>query len=375
MRIAQVTEFYAPWAGGISEHVQHLSRELRARGHDVRVLTGRHRVEGGAPLDPLLERYVYRLGPTVHFPYNGSLASVTYDPRLPRRLDALLRRESFDIVHIHNPLTPVLPLLCLDRSPALNVGTFHSYHPTERMLRWWSWVLRGRLPRLHLSLAVSPAAQAAFQRYFATGFEIVPNGIDLQRFSPNGHRPGPDGEQRLLFVGQLVPKKGLPVLLRAFDALVEEFPRLHLSVVGDGPLRESCRRLLTERTRSQVSFLGQLHGESLVEQYRSCDVFCAPSIGHESFGITLLEAMAAGKPIVAARIPGYADVVRHGEEALLYRSDSARELRDALRQMVTDAGLRRRLAARGQATVQGYGWPRVAAAVEAGYERLLRERC
>jgi len=375
MKIAQVTEFYAPWAGGISEHVAHLTRELRAQGHEVRILTGRHRVRMGAPVDPELERHVYRLGPSVRFPYNGGVASITYAPDLPRRLDALLQRESFDVVHMHNPFTPVLPLLALDRSPAVNVGTFHSYHPTERMLRWWSWVLRGRLPRLHLSLAVSPAAQAAFQRYFATGFEIVPNGIDLLRFAPNGHVSAPDGEQRLLFVGQLVPKKGLPVLLQAFDALLGEFPRLHLTVVGDGPLRETCRRLLTTRTRSQVDFLGQLHGDSLVEQYRSCDVFCAPSIGHESFGITLLEAMAAAKPIVAARIPGYSDVVRDGREALLYTSDSARDLRDALRRVVTDAGLRRRLASRGHETVQGYGWPHVAAIVAANYERLLRERC
>jgi phosphatidylinositol alpha-mannosyltransferase len=164
-------------------------------------------------------------------------------------------------------------------------------------------------------------------------------------------------------------------LLQAFDALTGEFPRLQLSVVGDGPLRDSCRRLLTDRTRTRVNFLGQLHGDALVEQYRSCDVFCAPSIGHESFGITLLEAMAAGKPIVAARIPGYSDVVRDGQEALLYASSSAGDLRDALRRVVTDAGLRRRLAVCGLKTAQSYGWPRVAAAVALHYERLLRERC
>ncbi len=375
MKIAQVTEFYAPWAGGISEHVQHLSRELRAQGHEVKILTGRHRVRHAAPVDPELEPHVYRLGPNVRFPYNGGMASITYAPGLPRRIDALLRRESFDVLHIHNPLTPVLPLLCLDRSPAVNVGTFHSYHPTERMLRWWSWVLRGRLPRLHASLAVSPAACAAFQRYFSTGFEIVPNGIDLQRFSPNGHVPAANGEQRLLFVGALVHKKGLPVLLEAFDALLGEFPRLRLSVVGEGPLRERYMRLLTTRTRPRVEFLGQLHGEALVEQYRSCDVFCAPSIGHESFGITLLEAMAAAKPIVAARIPGYSDVVRDGREALLYTSTSSRDLRDALRRLVIDPELRIALAARGRETAQEYGWPRVASIVATHYERLLRERC
>ena len=369
MKIAQVTEFFAPWSGGIGEHVAHLSRELRRRGHDVRILTSRFRAAGGAPVDPDLEPYTYRLGPNVAFPYNGGMASVTYRLGLPRLLDEVLARESFDIVHIHNPATPVLPLLALDRSPAVNVGTFHSYHPTERMLVWWHAVLRERLSRMPLCIAVSPAARDAFTRYFNRDYEIVPNGIDLQKFSPNGHHPAPDGEQSLLFVGHLVPKKGLGVLLEAFDQLVQEFPRLRLDVVGDGPLRG-----LGAPARSRVTFHGSLHGEALVEMYRACDVFVAPSIGHESFGITLLEAMAAGKPIVAARIPGYADVVRDEREALLHATADPRDLRDVLRRMVTDAGLRRTLAAGGRVRVQQYAWPTVAAAVERHYEKLLRER-
>ena len=368
MKIAQVTEFFAPWSGGIGEHVAHLSRELRRRGHDVRILTSRFRVAAGAPVDPELEPYTYRLGPNIAFPYNGGMASVTYRPGLPRQLDAVLARESFDIVHIHNPATPILPLLTLDRSPAVNVGTFHSYHPTERMLAWWNWVLRDRLPRMPLCIAVSSAARDAFTRYLQRDYEIVPNGIDLQKFSPNGHRAAPDGEQSLLFVGHLVPKKGLGVLLAAFDELVEEFPRLRLDVVGDGPLRG-----LGAPARSRVKFHGSLHGTALVEMYRACDVFVAPSIGHESFGITLLEAMAAGKPIVAARIPGYSDVVRDEREALLHATADPRDLRDVLRRIVTDRGLRDALAAGGRARVQQYAWPAVAATVEAHYEKLLRE--
>jgi phosphatidylinositol alpha-mannosyltransferase len=376
MKIAQVTEFYAPWAGGIGEHVTHLSRELRARGHDVRILTGRHRLPGkGAPIDPDLERKTYRLGGGIRFPYNGGMASVTYGLGVKRRLDEILEREGFDIVHIHNPLTPVLPILALDRSPAATVGTFHSYHDTQRMLRWWHGVLEPRMRRLQLAVAVSPAASAAFDRYFPARYEIVPNGIDLRTFAPNGHVPAADGEQSLLFVGQLVPKKGLPTLLEAFERLLDEFPRLRLKVVGDGPLREPCRGLMGERARARVEFLGQQHGEPLVELYQSCDVFCAPSIGYESFGITLLEAMAAGKPIVASRIPGYSDVVRDGEEAILHASRDPRDLAAALRRVVTDGELRNRLAAQGRRTVQRYAWPRVAAEIENHYERVLRERC
>jgi phosphatidylinositol alpha-mannosyltransferase len=355
--------------------VAHLTRELRAQGHDVRILTSRFGGRGGAPPDPALEPHTYRLGPSWRFPYNGGMASVTYALDLPHALDQLLARESFDIVHVHNPMTPVLPLLALDRSPALNVGTFHSYHPSEKMIEMWHWVLRDRMPRLHLRLAVSASAQAAFQRYFGAEFEVVPNGVDLMRFAPNGHVPAANGEQSLLFVGQLVPKKGLPVLLDAFELLLEEFPRLQLRVVGDGPLGPECRKRLGARSRHRVEFLGELHGAALVECYRECDIFCATSTGHESLGITLLEAMAAGKPIAAARIAGYSDVVREGCEALLYDGSDPRSLRDALRRLIADAGLRQSLARGGRTRVQEYGWPSIAARVAAAYERLVRDRC
>lgn len=375
MKIAQVTEFFAPWAGGISEHVAHLSRELTSLGHEVHVITSRHGGQG-APPDPALEPRTHRFARAVRFPYNGSVASVTYAWGLPRQLDALLAREGFDVVHVHNPMTPTLPLLALDRSPALNVGTFHAYHTQEHMLSLWRWVLLPRMRRLHLALAVSRAARAAYQRYFGDApFEVVPNGIDLCRFSPNGHVEPPVGEQCLLFVGQLVPKKGLGTLLQAFALLLEEFPRLRLRVVGGGPGLGRYRRQLAPRLRGQVEFVGEQHGTVLVQSYRDCDVFCAPSLGHESFGITLLEAMAAGKPIVAARIPGYVDVVHDGEQAVLHRSGDARDLRDALRRVLTDAPLRRALVARSQRHVERYAWPRVAREIEAKYEELLHQRC
>lgn len=375
MKIAQVTEFFAPWSGGISEHVANLSRELTAMGHEVHVITSRHgRLD--ARIDPRMESRTHRFAHAFRFPYNGSVANVTYALGLPQRLDALLAREGFDIVHIHNPMTPTLPLLTLDRSQALNVGTFHAYHAREHMLALWRWVLKPRMQRLHLALAVSPAAQEAYQRYFHhTPFDIVPNGIDLERFSPNGHVDAPAGEQSLLFVGQLVPKKGLGTLLQAFAWLCDEFPGLRLRVVGDGPLRRTYRATWGARLGRRVEFAGEEHGERLVDSYRSCDVFCAPSIGHESFGITLLEAMAAGKAIVASRIPGYVDVVHDGCEALLHRGGDARDLRDTLRRVITDAALRRQLQAQARRSVLRYAWPRVAREIEGRYQELLRQRC
>lgn len=374
MKIAQVTEYFAPWAGGISEHVLYLTRELEALGHEVHVLTSQH-PGCGAPIDPELERRTHRFGTAVQFPYNGSVANITWSFALPRRLDAVLAREGFDIVHVHNPMMPSLPLLALDGSTALNVGTFHAFHRTERMIEMWHAVLRPRMHRLHLSIAVSRAARDAYQHYFKAPFDIVPNGIDLQRFAPNGYQPAPEGEQRLLFVGQMVPKKGLATLLDAFEMLLHEFPRLSLWVVGDGPLFQESRRRLSSRARGCVDFMGQVHGDDLAELYRRCDVFCAPSIGHESFGITLLEGMAAGKPIVASRIAGFLDVVCDGREAVLHRSQDARDLRDALRRVVTDPELRARLVRQATKTVQRYAWPRVAKEIEGRYERLLRDCC
>jgi phosphatidylinositol alpha-mannosyltransferase len=371
MRIAQVTEFYAPITGGIGEHVRHLSRELRRLGHDVRVVTGQAAPAAGAPIDAELERHTQRFGSPVRFAYNGGLASVTFGRRLPQQLDAFLEREGFDIVHTHNPMMPILPLLALDRSRAVNVGTFHSFHQRDAMIRMWRWVLQSRMRRLDLAIAVSAAAQRAYRMYFDTEFEIVPNGIDLQAYAPNGRHPLPNGQQTLLFVGQMVPKKGLPTLLDAFEMLLDDLPQLRLRVVGDGPMAGAYRQRLGRRARAQVEFVGSRHGAALADEYRACDVFCAPSIGHESFGITLLEAMAAGKPIVAADIDGYREVVRDGREAILHARADPRDLRDAVKRVVLDGGLRADLVQHGRRRVQDYAWSTVARRVEVLYERLL----
>jgi phosphatidylinositol alpha-mannosyltransferase len=375
MKIAQVTEYFAPWAGGISEHVRCLSRELRSLGHDVRILTSDGHPAGGAPIDPQLEPHTIRLGPGVTFPYNGSLATVTYSWSLPQRLTAVFEREGFDVVHIHNPVMPILPLVALDRSTSFNIGTFHAYHVREPMIQMWRRRLEPLMNRLHAAIAVSPAAQRAYARYMDRRFDIVPNGIDLRSWSPNGHVPAENGKQSLLFVGQMVPKKGLPTLLDAFEMLVDEFPALTLRIVGDGPQSYECRNRLGRRARDRTVFLGEVHGAELLHEYQSCDVFCAPSVGHESFGITLLEAMAAGKPIVASRIDGYMDVVRDDREALLHRSRDSRDLRDVLRRLITDATLRQSLSRQALKTVQRYDWSQVAREVEAAYERGLAERC
>lgn len=375
MKIAQVTEYFAPWAGGISEHVRCLSRELRALGHDVRILTSDEHPSGGAPLDPQLEPHTIRLGPGVTFPYNGSMATVTYSWSLPRRLSEVFEREGFDVVHIHNPMMPILPLVALDRSTSFNIGTFHAYHVRARMIQMWKRRLDPLMNRLHAAIAVSPAARRAYCKYMDRSFEIVPNGIDLRSWSPNGHVPAENGKQSLLFVGQMVPKKGLPTLLDAFEMLLAEFPALALRIVGDGPHAEACRNRLGQRARDRVVFLGEVHGEQLLHEYQSCDVFCAPSVGYESFGITLLEAMAAGKPIVASRIDGYCDVVQENREALLHTSRDPRDLRDALRRVITDPALRQRLSQQALQTVKRYDWSRVAREVEAAYERGLAERC
>jgi phosphatidylinositol alpha-mannosyltransferase len=375
MKIAQVTEYFAPWPGGISEHVRCLAHELRGLGHDVRILTSDRHASGGAPLDAQLEPHTIRLGPGVTFPYNGSMATVTYSWSLPRRMQSLFEREGFDVVHIHNPMMPILPLVALDRSTSFNVGTFHAYHGRARMIQMWKSRLDPLMDRLHAAIAVSPAAQRAYTRYFDRQFEIVPNGIDLRTWSPNGQVPAENGRQSLLFVGQMVPKKGLPTLLDAFEMLVEEFPELVLRVVGDGPQAAACRARLRAPARQRVRFLGEVHGQALLQEYRDCDIFCAPSVGYESFGITLLEAMAAGKPIVASRIDGYCDVVRENREALLHRSRDPGDLRDALRRLITDAALRRRLGQQALRTVERYSWTQVAREIEACYERGLSERC
>ena len=371
MKVALVSPYDFAYPGGVTSHIASLARELRERGHSVAILSPcsqppySQRVEGLVPL-----------GRPVPVPSGGSVARVSLSFWQAPRVKALLERERFEIVHVHEPLTPFLPLCVLHFSRAVNVGTFHAYHGRSRFYPWAKPVLLRWFRRLHGHIAVSPAAMRFVARYFPADYRVIPNGIEVDHFAQPTEPVPESGYIRptLLFVGRLEKRKGLKYLLGAFARLKWEFPDLRLLVVGPGSPDKDSYRLLGERGLRDVVFVGPVAYGDLPRYYQAADVFCAPATGKESFGIVLLEAMAAGLPVVASHIDGYACVLQDGLQGFLVPPKDEEALASAIRRLLEDRSLREAMGRRGQERAREFDWERVAAQVEGYYEALLATR-
>jgi phosphatidylinositol alpha-mannosyltransferase len=367
MKIALVSPYDYPYPGGVTDHITHLDEELTRLGHAVTILAP-------SSLDEtqLTEHRVIKLGSVVPVPANGSVARITLSLRLSGKVKALLNRERFDVIHLHEPLMPALPITVLRHSGTVNVGTFHSAWDSRVARLYGNPLLRRFNRRLHARIAVSPRAREFVGKHFPGDYEIIPNGIAVDEFGEHV-APFPhlrDGKINLLFVGRLEQRKGFAYLLRAFARLKRDHPHLRLIVVGAYGDKE--RRRYEALTRSagigDVLFVGRATVADKPRYYRSCDVFCAPSTGGESQGIVLLEAMAAGRPIVASNIAGYRDVLRDGREGLLVPPKDAEALASALLRLIGDAELRCQLGQAGLERAVDYSWSVVASRVLAVYE-------
>lgn len=369
MRIALVSPYDYAYPGGVSVHISHLQTEFQKLGHDVVVI---------APFSgskaSRRRRNVIAAGRPVPVPSSGSIARITISPWLPFQVKSILARHSFDVVHAHEPLCPVLPLAVLHYSRAVNIGTFHAYHGSDRrylffrrLLMYWSNRLDGRI-------AVSKPAQDFIRRYFPGEYSIIPNGIDVEHFGADGPPVDAfkDGKLNILFVGRLENRKGLSYLLQAFSQVKKERPDTRLIVAGPGVrLRRKYDRLIDKLGLEDVVFTGYVPYSDLPMYYRTADIFCAPATGKESFGIVLLEGMAAGKPIVASNIEGYSSVVDDGEQGLLVPPKDGIGLARALLELLGDASRREEMGAKGRAKAQGYGWGRVARMVQSYYLEVM----
>ena len=360
MKIAMVSPYDFTWPGGVTAHVTQLARQLGRTGHEVQVL---------APHSPSREYSspddFIGLGRSVPLPSGGSIARVSLSWWLYPKVRALLQREDFDIIHLHEPMAPILPLCVLEFSNAVNVGTFHASYKHQHLYRLSHPIIKRWHARLHGGIAVSPAAQRYVNSSFPGDYKIIPNGIDVDHFS-NNSAPWPeymDGKTNILFVGRLEKRKGLKHLLEAYSRLKWELPDTRLLVVGPGNPDRDSHHILSARAMRDVVFLGKVSYQDLPRYYATADIFCAPATGAESFGIVLLEAMAAGKPIVASDIEGYNAIVSHGRQGLLFPRKDAEALAAALALLVRNPELARSMGARGRQDVEAYRWDKVASQV------------
>lgn len=374
MRIALVTPYDYPYPGGVTEHIASLDRIFRRWGHEVWVLAASTRDE-----DELDHNVLKVGGGVVPLPTSGSVARISLSPRIYRRVKAILREKNFDIVHLHEPMMPVLPLVVLRHSRSINVGTFHAFRENGNPgYEYGRHLLQPFFDRLDARIAVSEVARDAVARYFPGTYTIVPNGIDYERFA-NGASPLPayaDRRPTILFLGRLEKRKGFQYLLEAFARVRMLIPDARLLVAGAYSKEDKEPFVLQARRDGihGVQFIGYVAEELKPQLFHSCDVCCVPSTGFESFGIVLLEAMAAGRPLVASNIPGYRCVMTDGREGLLVEPGDPDALASALIRLLRDPEMRARMGAQGKETARNFAWEKVAAQVFSLYQALLKEK-
>ena len=367
MKIGLVTPYVYPLPGGVNEHVRYLYEGLIERGHDVRIISSTHGLQRGNEGD------VIRVGRGFSVPSNGSVGTLTVSPRYLSQIRALLAREQFDVLHFHEPFVPLLSLFMLRESRSVNVATFHAYAGWSTSYELGKRLLGGYARRLHGRIAVSAAARHFIDRFFPGDYKLIPNGVDLTRYE--GVQPierWRDGTANILFVGRFEGRKGLMVLLKAYRVLRRSGRDCRLLVVGGGPQEREVRRYIATRGLQGVELLGRVSDNEKTRLFATADVFVSSATGQESFGIVLLEAMAAGVAIVCSDIHGYKGVVHRGDQALLVPPRDHQALMKAIARLLDDPQLRARMGASGRERARQFSWPNIAAKVDDYYAFVIR---
>jgi phosphatidylinositol alpha-mannosyltransferase len=376
MRIALVTPYSWTYEGGVNRHTQALAEHLIERGNEVRVLAPTdppdrltRTLHRGAPVrDRPLPDYLIPLSRTKQFSANGSASNLSIFPGAITTMRRELRNGRFDVVHVQEPPGPIISWDACSFRGAPVVGTFHAYStkPGPNALANF-FGARRKFNQLHARIAVSEAAAWTGRRWYGGEYEIIPNGVQLQDFVPRNGRAGDRLE--VLFVGRDDERKGLPVLLRAFEALAEHVP-CRLTAIGVSH-EEISRHLADPAALASIDARGRVTRAELAQAYRDADVLCAPSLSGESFGMVLTEAFAAGTPVIASAIAGYSDVVNDGRDGILIPPADPQRLAEELQRLHHRPDFRQELGRAAREEAARYAWPQIAGQVERVYERAL----
>jgi phosphatidylinositol alpha-mannosyltransferase len=368
MRVALVTEYYYPHFGGVTEHVHNLALQYQRMGHEPIVLTSNMKGQGKD------ESFVRRVGRSQLIYANGSFGRFTIGWNLGKQVENILRQEAVEIIHVHSTLVPTLNLLAQRAGHKLGipvVATCHSWWPRSISARLLRKNLQKQIDSLAAKIAVSEPVVRANARYFTADWEVIPNGVDVGYFHPNGRVPsdamasGP----RLLFLGRLDPRNGLQTLLEAMPEILRHFPKTLMLVVGDGILLRHYQRQ-AQALRDRVHFVGGIREERPF-YYGSSDLYLCPTT-RASFGITLLEAMACGTPMVVSDITGFRELVAGGGEAVMMPPLDPKAWARAVIDLISDPERRAAMGLAGLRKAVNFSWPRIAEKVLKVYERVLR---
>ena len=365
MKIGIVSPYAYPRPGGANAHIRETYSRLTELGHDVRIIT--------APWgDDPPAKDVIQIGRAMAIPFNGSIGRITLSVRLEWLISHMLEREKFDVIHHHEPFVPFLSFQILDSARCPNVATFHAFGGFS--FSYWTGriVLDRYMNKLDARITVSSAARHFVSRYFPGEYRIIPNGVDVDFYA--NAKPFPefrDGRVNIFFVGRVEPRKGAMYLMRAYAKIKERYPETRLIIAGRGPEIGKLRRYAHERKVGDVFFAGRPSDEDKARFYKTADIFVAPSTGQESFGIVLLEAMAAGCAVVASDIHGYKRVVQRNVTGLLVEPKDPDALAEALERLINDPAQRTSLGQAGAMRAHEYDWTHVTTELVQVYEEII----
>jgi phosphatidylinositol alpha-mannosyltransferase len=364
VRIGIVCPYTWDVPGGVQAHIRDLAESLIAEGHHVSVIAP-------AADDAPLPAYVVSSGRAVPVPYNGSVARLAFGFLSAGRVRKWIRDGRFDVLHVHEPFVPSLGVLAVWAAKGPIVATFHASYSRSRAMSVSAPVLQSAQEKITGRIAVSEAARKTLVEHMGGDAVLIPNGVTVSRYATGTPLPewGPDGNV-LGFLGRMdEQRKGLPVLLDAFTLLAEERPKLRLLIAGPGDADDVYDKV-PKRFHDRVGVLGLVSEADKIRAYHSVDVFCAPNLGGESFGIVLTEAMSAGAPILASDIPAFRKVLGEGQAGALFTTGDAASLAEHAGRLLDDAELRAKLSDEARHAVRRYDWSTVARDVLRVYETV-----
>ncbi len=373
MRILIVSTAYWPYPSGVSEVVYYLAKELHARDHKITVLTTNYSkaYDDGHDAD----FNVVRIGKAFEIRINQSVSHISLGHDIPFKIKNLLKTEQFDIIHYHNCFPLELESWVLHFSRTINCVTFHTIgFKRNPLFNFGAFLFKKYINKIHGHIAVSEIARDWNQLYFPGDYSIIPNGVDIGRFSLAVEPfEKPKDSFIILYLGRLHQRKGIFLALDAFKKIKDKYPKALLYVVGRG-LLENDAKLYAQNLGlgARCRFFGYVSWKNLARYYRTCDVYISPALGGESQGIVLIEAMACGKPVIASEITGYREVVHNNENGMLFKPGSSEDLADKISRFIDDPVLRLKLETNARKHAESYAWDKTTRKIETYYLDLIK---
>jgi phosphatidylinositol alpha-mannosyltransferase len=363
MRIGIVCPYAWDVPGGVQVHIRDLAEALMEEGHQVSVIAP-------AADDEELPGYVTSVGRPVPVSFNGSVARMSFGFLSANRVRRWVRDGRFDVLHVHEPFIPSVGLLACWVARGPIVATFHASYGRSRAFSVATPVIMSALEKISARIAVSDAARKTLVEFIGGDAVLIPNGVTVRRYTEAEPLPRAAGGEVIGFLGRMdEPRKGLPVLLEAFTLLAPRRPELRLLIAGPGDADEVLERV-PAGFHDRVELLGMVSEEDKVRAYHSVDVFCAPNLGGESFGIVLTEAMSAGAAILASDIPAFRKVLDEGQAGALFETGNAESLAREAVALLDDPARRAKLSDEARTAVWKYDWSTVARDVARVYETV-----